>query len=137
MTHYFKEQYDGALSNLPFVNSGINITKIEVWITNKTGTTTNTRNIVAFLDLGETEVYNNDPNFANGLKPNAQFPDNVKANYLYDNLLNNFNAARDINQVNNTFGPFSFIFKAAQDYEKLERARLLTSSEYTLNSQLG
>ena len=60
LTHYFKDQYKPALANLPFVNSGINITKIEVWITNKTGTTTNTRNIVAFLDLGETEVYNND-----------------------------------------------------------------------------
>ena len=67
LTHYFKEQYDAALSNLPFVNSGINITKIEVWITNKTGTTTNTRNIVAFLDLGETEIYNNSPDFANNV----------------------------------------------------------------------
>ena len=137
LAHYFKEQYDVALANLPFVNSGINITKIEVWITNKTGTTNNTRNIVSFLDLGETEIYNNDPNFANGLKPNAQFPDNVEANYLYDNLTNNFNAARDINQVNSAFGPFSVFFKAAQDYEKLERARQLTSSEYTLHPQLG
>ena len=139
LTHYFKEQYDDpALSNLPFVNSGINITKIEVWITNKTGTTENTRNIVAFLDLGENivgDVHTDDPNFADG-PPYGKFPDNL-ANELFDKLTNNFNAARDINQVNNTFGPFSFIFKAAQDYEKLERARLLTTSEYTLNSQLG
>ena len=41
-----------ALKNLPFINSGINITKIEVWVTNKTGTTNDTRNILAFLDLG-------------------------------------------------------------------------------------
>ena len=39
MAHYFKDQYDEALKNLPFINSGINITKIEVWVTNKTGTT--------------------------------------------------------------------------------------------------
>ena len=39
------------------INSGINITKIEVWVTNKTGTTNDTRNIVAFLDLGETAPY--------------------------------------------------------------------------------
>ena len=108
---------------------------MEVWITNKTGTTENTRNIVAFLDLGETEVYNAASNFAGNSIFN-QFPDNSTNNLFY-NLTNNFNAARDINQVNNTFGPFSFIFKAAQDYEKLERARLLTTSEYTLNSQLG
>ena len=136
LTHYFKEQYDVALANLPFVNSGINITKMEVWITNKIGTTENTRNIVAFLDLGETEIYNNSPDFANNVF--GQFPDNEKANDLYLNLTNNFNAARDINQVNNTFGPpYNEYFKAAQDYEKLERARQLTSSEYTLNSQLG
>jgi len=136
LTHYFKEQYDLALANLPFVNSGINITKMEVWITNKTGTTENTRNIVAFLDLGETEIYNNSPDFANNVF--SQFPDNEKANDLYLNITNNFNAARDINQVNNTFGPpYNEYFKASQDYEKLERARQLTSSEYTLNSQLG
>ena len=138
LAHYFKEKYDDALANLPFVNSGINITKIEVWITNKTGTTNNTRNIVAFLDLGETEIYNNSPTFASGLKPNAVHPDNETANYLYENLINNFNSARDINQVNNTFGPpYNAFFKAAQDYEKLERARLLTTSEYTFNPQLG
>ncbi|SVC67271.1 uncharacterized protein METZ01_LOCUS320125, partial [marine metagenome] len=43
----------------------------------------------------------------------------------------------DINQVNNTFGPYSNVFFASQDYEKLERARKLTTSEYTLNPQLG
>ena len=135
LAHYFKEKYDDVLANLPFVNSGINITKIEVWITNKTGTTNNTRNIVSFLDLGETEIHNNAASFANQVV--GQFPDNEEANDLYFNLTNNFNAARDINQVNNTFGPYNAFFKAAQDYEKLERARLLTASEYTLNSQLG
>ena len=79
LTHYFKEQYDEALANLPFVNSPINITKIEVWITNKTGTTTNTRNLVAFLDLGETEVYNSASNFAGNSIFN-QFPDNSTNN---------------------------------------------------------
>ena len=53
LAHYFKDNYDIALENLPFVNSAINITKVEVWVTNKTGTTHDTRNIVSFLDLGE------------------------------------------------------------------------------------
>lgn len=136
LAHYFKNQYDDALANLPFVNSSINITKIEVWITNKTGTTNNTRNIVSFLDLGETEIYNNSPDFANNVF--GQYPDNDDANDLYINLTKNFSTARDINQVNNTFGPpYNVYFKAAYDYEKLERARQLTSSEYTLHPQLG
>ena len=49
LSHYFKDNYDVALQNLPFINSPINITKIEVWITNKTGTTNDTRNIISFL----------------------------------------------------------------------------------------
>ena len=58
LAHYFKKNYDQALSQLPFVNSPINITKVEVWITNKTGTTNDTRNIVSFLDLGKLlEIY--------------------------------------------------------------------------------
>ena len=38
-----------------FINSPVNITKIEVWVTNKTGTVDDTRNILAFLDLGESQ----------------------------------------------------------------------------------
>ena len=146
LTHYFKEQYDNVLANLPFVNSAINITKIEVWITNKTGTTENTRNIVSFLDLGETVIHNPDPNFAGSNAPYNSYPcthingeyaiPNV-TNNLFIKLMNDYIAARDINQVNNTFGPYSNVFFASQDYEKLERARKLTTSEYTLNSQLG
>ncbi|MEZ7929527.1 MAG: cell surface protein SprA, partial [Flavobacteriales bacterium] len=37
LAHYFKDNYDVALENLPFLNSSVNITKVEVWITNKTG----------------------------------------------------------------------------------------------------
>ncbi|NJO91280.1 MAG: hypothetical protein HC831_21680 [Chloroflexia bacterium] len=37
LAHYFKDNYDRALQNLPVIASGINITRIEVWVTNKTG----------------------------------------------------------------------------------------------------
>jgi len=36
LSHYFKDNYDRALQNLPIINTGVNITKIEVWVTNKT-----------------------------------------------------------------------------------------------------
>ena len=41
LAHYFKDNYDAALNGLPFVNSPINITRVEVWVTNKTGTNRN------------------------------------------------------------------------------------------------
>ena len=136
LAHYFKENYDQALSQLPFVNSPINITKVEVWITNKTGTTNDTRNIVSFLDLGETigNIYNTQFTQPNG----GGFPDNNSANDMYESLTNQFNGIRDINDVNNVFSSQIGIgFLNGQDYEKLERARKLTESEYTLHPQLG
>ena len=104
LTQFFKEQYDLSLSNLPFVNSPINITKLEVWITNKTGTTNDTRNIVALLDLGETNnnIYNT--SFTQFL--GGDYPDN-STNSMYDNLINNYSGIRDINQVNNVLGPLA------------------------------
>ena len=49
--HYFlnlfhQQNYDNAMSTLPVVNSTRYITRIEVWITNRTNNTENTRNII-------------------------------------------------------------------------------------------
>ena len=134
LAHYFKDQYDNSLTNLPFINSSINVTKIEVWVTNKTGTTNDTRNVVAFLDLGETStnIFNND--FVNS--NNGVFPDNNAANNLFDKITNNANfSVRDINDVNNNLS--STPLRNGIDFEKLERARKLSSSEFSFNSQLG
>ena len=136
LSHYFKDNYDVALQNLPFINSPINITKIEVWITNKTGTTNDTRNIISFLDLGETtaNIYNTQFTTSNG----GLFPDNNAANDLFTTLTTNFSEIRNINNANSVLSPaISLNFLNGQDYEKLERARKLSESEYTLHPQLG
>ncbi len=136
LAHYFKESYDAALSNLPFVNSPINITRVEVWVTNKTGTTNDTRNIVSFLDLGETNgnIYNTQFTLSNG----GAYPDNNAANDMFESLTNQFSGIRDINDVNNILSSQIGIgFLNGQDYEKLERARKLTAQEYSLHPQLG
>ncbi len=141
LAHYFKEKYDNSLSALPLINSPVNITKIEVWITNKTGTTNNTRNIVAFLDLGETGP-NNDNNFEEDNIYNDDFtspkegihPDNNNANDMFESIKFRFPNELNINNVNNTsLGPLS----NGTDFEKLERARKLSDSEFSFNSQLG
>ncbi len=135
--HYFKSRYDEALKNLPFVDSPVNITKIEVWVTNKTGAIDNTRNILAFLDLAEKagDINSNQITDISGFP----YPDN-NTNNLFGKITNEGgDNLRLINQVNNIFsselGYLEFI--GSQDYEKLERARLLNASEYTLQSQLG
>ncbi|WP_461486226.1 T9SS outer membrane translocon Sov/SprA, partial [Pedobacter sp.] len=58
LAQYFRNKYDAALSKPPTILSGVNITKIEVWVTNKTGNTTDSRDVVGFMDLAESTPYN-------------------------------------------------------------------------------
>lgn len=58
LAQYFRDQYNRALKTAPVVRTGINITKIEVWVTNKTGNTTDSRDVIGFMDLGEYAPYN-------------------------------------------------------------------------------
>ncbi len=41
------------MKQLPVVNSRVQILRVEVWVTNRNGATTDTRDIVGFMDLGE------------------------------------------------------------------------------------
>lgn len=134
LAHYFRDNYERALATLPTINSGITITKVEVWITNKSSNYENTRNIVAFMDLGESRVYNKVPLFQatdplNGIPSNDI---NGQYNYLKDS------STRDINSIVNKLNALSvYGFTSGQDYEKVENARRLTEREYTLNEKLG
>lgn len=140
LSHYFRDTYDQALKNLPVINSGITITDVEVWITNKNGNFTESRNVVAFMDLAEgvtlngTNIFNSD--FVKYLGP-GRYPSNT-LNDLYDNLLANYSGIRNIGQVNALLTPLTaFGFLGGQDYEKIENARRLTREEYQLNAKLG
>ena len=55
---YHQQHYDEAMSTLPVVNSTMYITRIEVWVTNRNNSIENTRNILAFSDLGEAKAEN-------------------------------------------------------------------------------
>ncbi len=129
--HYFRERYDNAMSTLPNVLTGISITRIEVWVTNKTGTTSNTRDIIALTDLGEGSVVSN--SIWGGVGDVS--PRNA-ANSEYQSMTNEYSAARDIDQANSVLAAIPG-FSGGVDYEKVQSARLLTSSEYTLNSSIG
>ena len=54
---WFRDEYDRALRSLPVVSSGVNITRIEVWLVNLQANTQDVRNVVAFSDLGEASKY--------------------------------------------------------------------------------
>ena len=125
LAKYFREHYDAAMQQLPNLMTGIDISRIEVWVTNKTGTTSNTRNILAMPDLAESLM--------GKAKGQSKLPDNNN-NSLYSDLNNIYSGARDIDQASTILDPQ---FTGGVDYEKLASARLLSSSEYTLNKALG
>ena len=129
LSNYFRERYDAAMQQLPTLTSGVTITRVEVWVTNKSGTTSNSRNVLAFADLAESTSIT----WGDGGKQSA-VPDN-NANGEYDALTTTYVAARDIDQASTVL--VSPYFEGGTSYEKLASARLLNSSEYTLNSALG
>ena len=131
LSHYFREHYDQAMSTLPNLTTGIEINRVEVWITNKTGTTSNTRNIIALTDLGEnTRVSNHHWALTGEMVPcNA-------ANTEYQTIVSQYADARDIDQASTVLAGIQD-FEGGVDYEKLSSARLLNSSEYTVNKALG
>ena len=53
LSNFFREKYNAAMKRLPNVVTGITINRVEVWVTNKTGNTSDTRHIVALNDLGD------------------------------------------------------------------------------------
>ena len=44
------------MQSLPLITSGVQIQRIEVWVTNRNNTINNTRNILCFTDLGEANA---------------------------------------------------------------------------------
>lgn len=129
LSRYFRNHYDEWMQKLPNLVTGITINRVEIWVTNKSGTTANTRNIVALTDLGEASKISNPMWTATGLVPSNS------ANNEYQAMTTQYVAARDIDQAAATLEGAGLVGGA--DFEKLESARLLSSSEYTVNTALG
>ena len=135
LSHFFRERYDKNMESLPTISSGINIKRVEIWVTNKSGKTENNRNIIALADLGEpTQIFNT--NLWSGAGLNV--PSN-RSNTEYETLVNDYPDARDISQATIILDGIGGgkIFNGSIDYEKLQAARKLSTSEYTVNNSLG
>lgn len=129
LAQFFRDQYEGALATLPVVTSNINITKIEVWITNIGAPVTENRNIVAFQDLGEKNPYN--PNIHS--IPGLPYPDNLSNDLIYQldttRVRDNDNVGEYLTDVKG--------YTSGLDFVQLTSARRLNNSEYMFNSKLG
>src|SRR3970282_958678 len=60
LSQYFRNKYDASLKNYPFIDSRVQISRLEIWVTNKQNrvntTNNNLRNIIALQDLGEGQL---------------------------------------------------------------------------------
>ena len=131
LAHFFRDNYDKNMSQLPNVASGVTIKRVELWVTNKSGSYESNRNIVGFTDLGENSHISN-----NLWQPGSTTVPSNQANTLYSTMTTQHAAARDISQTSSDLDAIPG-FEGSIDYEKLQSARLLSSSEYTLNTSLG
>jgi cell surface protein SprA len=135
LAQYFRNNYNNALRTPPTILSGVNITKIEVWVTNKTGNTNDSRDVIGFMDLAENTPYNT-AQITGGGNPlpsaftNPSFPqqsNNLLASLPAGSRQSNSNALLSYFQNNG----------ATDNFAKITYARKLTDREFTLHPQLG
>ena len=127
--HFFRDNYERSLKNLPIVTSGAKVTQVDVYVTNSNNTTVNTRDMVAFLDLGETQghSYNQTLTF----DPSYKVNDN-KANDMYSKW------QTDVKNPITLSDNISFQgYEKGTEFEILNNARKLLPTEYTFNPDLG
>lgn len=132
LSHYFFENYDEFMKSAPNITSGINITRIEVWVTNTINATDQTRNVIGITDIGEDSRHISPEITVQDLSTRA-FPDNDHNN-LYAELTGDpdiisFSGATPVLDAKG--------FQAGNHYEKIESARLLSENSYTVNKRLG
>ncbi|HEU4788607.1 MAG TPA: cell surface protein SprA, partial [Flavobacterium sp.] len=150
LSQYFRNKYDATLKNYPLIDSRIQISRIEVWVTNKQNrvstTANNLRNIIALQDLGEAQLTGLADNQVVVFDPSTGMFNNP-ANSPADNSNNDYDPAEiksgtgllnsKIREIATSNSGFNITVREGQDYSKLENARKLSSTEYTLNKQLG
>ena len=140
---YFRDKYEQTVKTYPYLNTQIQISRIEVWVTNRSSQTQNVRNVIALQDLGESNPDKTklDDLFTNFfLKPGISvYPDNSVNKLDPDEIDNGLLTSniRDISKSRDGFGSISNLVSEGNDYSVLENARKLESNEYKLNNKLG
>jgi len=124
LSQYFANNYDNALSRLPIIISNIQISYVEVWVTNRNNAVGNSRNVMGYLDLGEIE---GDTYRDFLLGAGGAFPDNTATN-LYNDI---------VRPVSEFCSPTDPRIELGADYECLSNARKLNQNEFVFHPTLG
>ena len=131
--HFFRDNYEKWLSNIPNITSGVQISRVEVYVINRNNDTKSQRNIVAFMDLAEGDVIYQE--FEGVAIPGlGDVPNSNNANNLYDAISN---LERNVDNIDATLENSPFLMTKATHYDKINGARKLEEREYTFHEQLG
>jgi cell surface protein SprA len=128
LAQYFANNYNTAMKNAPAITTPVQILKLQVWVTNRNGVTTETRDVVGLMDLAERNPFSSVP----VPLPSLPVPNN-KANDLLDRIKSLPDARNSANIYSNLTG---LGLNPVQDFEKT-LARKLDPNSYTFNRQLG
>lgn len=137
---YFRDHYDEWMRGLPIVGSPVIINRVEVWVTNRSGSFDGSRDVIGFEDLGETDKRDNKNWVVN---PAYDGPEN-RANSLFPYLL-----GKGINQDSARLRASSTIqnelirnqsatgLQPITQFQMISYARLLNQNDFSFNSRLG
>ena len=132
--HFFRDHYEEWLETRPQVTSGVRVTRLEVYVLNRSNQTESLRNIVAWMDLGESDRIHqaNNPRIVAAA---ADVPTSNNANSLFAQIQNEAGPLRDLNSVEQVLSGWDL--EAGTDYERVSSARRLNANEYTFHESLG
>lgn len=134
LAQFFRDNFEKWMGTLPQITSGVNITRVEVYLLNRQNDTQTLRDVVGLMDLGESDkAYRK--NYYVTVVPDGSPADNNNNN-LYS-LVSGLPLASDgiDQQLQNLFGGQPFV--SGTDYEKITSARKLATTEYTFHKELG
>lgn len=131
LSQFFRDRYDQSLRNLPLIQSGFQIRRLEVYVTNNsTVAADNLRNVVTLMDLGEPKTVFN-TNLLKLDRANSAAANGV--NNLYD-IVTGAGSTRSNTGVDTYLNSRGLL--KGRDFEHV-RARKLDPREYKFNAQLG
>jgi cell surface protein SprA len=129
--HFFRDHYRQWIANPPQIISGVNITRVEVYILNRNNDTQTLRNVIGLMDLAEPStrnIYNSNVTVLNPALPNAN-PANDLFSYVTAPGFDRSGAVDDYLMAKG--------LENGTDYEKITGARKLAPTEYTYHQQMG
>ncbi|MFY0689646.1 MAG: cell surface protein SprA [Cyclobacteriaceae bacterium] len=133
--HFFRDHYGIErgqwLSLLPQVTSGVNVTRVEVYVLNRTQNAATARNFIAMMDLGESKRVHN-PMITK--TPQAGGAASNSANNLYTTMLGDARL-RETGEAKSAM--LEIGFEESVDFVMQTSARKLDPTEYRINKQLG